>query len=303
MLRHSLVLRCRTSLAQELPVSLEERITVFHKQISRVKEINRFQFIGNMDETPLFFDVVPNKVIAKKGTKSIIVRTTGSEKRHLTATLSVLSNGDVLPAVVIFKGKRPLDIAEERVFVRVQEKAWMDEDLMLEWTDLVWEPATERQRALLVLDSFSAHLTPAVKRKFKEINTVPVVIPGGCTSQVQPLDVCLNKPFKSHIRHYWSEYVISESRSLLPYQKVRPPTKQLVASWVSAGLRELQEKPDMVSRSFAACGIAGSKPADMRPTELLEGQDCSDSEDEHDNPFTDDCENHPIVEDSFTLQD
>ena len=40
-------------------------------------------------------------------------------------------------------------------------------------------PATEGCRAMLVLDSFSAHITPAVKQKLKNINTVPVVIPGG----------------------------------------------------------------------------------------------------------------------------
>ena len=198
-------------MAQELPAALEERISAFHRQIRRLKEINRFTIIGNMDETPLFFDIVPNRVIATKGMKSVVVRTTSSEKRHLTATLAVTSDGDVLPALVVFKGKRELDFTEEGVYVRVQEKAWMDEKLMLEWIDLVWEPATERQRALLVLDSFSAHLTPAVKRKFKDINTVPVVIPGGCTSKLQPLDVSLNKPVKAHIRQHWSQYIIEQS--------------------------------------------------------------------------------------------
>ena len=83
MLRHSLVVRCRTLMAQELPATLEERIAAFHRQLKRVKEINCFRVIGNMHETPLYFDV-PSRVIAKKGTKSVIVRTTGSEKRHLT---------------------------------------------------------------------------------------------------------------------------------------------------------------------------------------------------------------------------
>ena len=53
----------------------------------------------------------------------------------------------------------------------------MDEAVMLEWIDLVW-PATEGCRTMLVLDSFSVHITPAVKQKLKDINTVPVVIPG-----------------------------------------------------------------------------------------------------------------------------
>ena len=54
---HNLALRCRTSMAQELPATLEERIAAFHKHIKRVKELYNVKVIGNMDETPLFFDV------------------------------------------------------------------------------------------------------------------------------------------------------------------------------------------------------------------------------------------------------
>ncbi len=182
MQRHSLVLRARTSMAQELAATLEERIQAFHRQIKRLAEINKFEVVGNMDETPLYFDVVPGRVLDKKGKKSVVVRTTGNEKRLLTVVLTVLVHGEVLPALAIFKGKKQPELREVGVFVRAQAKAWMDEAMMLEWIDLVWEPATEGQRAMLILDSFSAHITPAVKQRLKEINTVPVVIPGGCTS-------------------------------------------------------------------------------------------------------------------------
>ena len=47
------------------------------------------------------------------------------------------------------------------------------------------------------------------------------------------------------------------------------------------------EKPDMITRSFEACGIASSRATNVGPTELLDGQMCSDSEDEHKNPFID----------------
>ena len=90
----------------------------------------------------------------------------------------------------------------------------MDEAMMLEWIDLVWEPTMEGRRALLVLDSFLAHITPAIKKRFKEINTVPVVIPGGCTSKVQPLDVSLNKPFKSYVRCYWLDYILEQPANI-----------------------------------------------------------------------------------------
>ena len=70
MQRHSLVLRARTSMAQELPATLEVQIKAFHRQIKRLAEMNKFEVIRNMDETPLYYDVVTGRVIEEKGKKS-----------------------------------------------------------------------------------------------------------------------------------------------------------------------------------------------------------------------------------------
>ena len=64
--------------------------------------------MGNMDETPAYFDICPSTTVARKGEKSIIIRTTGAEKRHLTIVLSCAANGALLPPMIIFKGKRAL---------------------------------------------------------------------------------------------------------------------------------------------------------------------------------------------------
>ena len=63
--------------------------------------------VGNMDETPAFFDMVPSKCIAKKGDKECVVRSSGSEKKHLTVVLSATAEWKMLPAIIIFKGKTP----------------------------------------------------------------------------------------------------------------------------------------------------------------------------------------------------
>ena len=33
------------------------------------------------------------------------------------------------------------------------------------------------------------------------------MVPPGCTSKCQPLDVCINKPFKGVLRNCWEDYV------------------------------------------------------------------------------------------------
>ena len=53
--------------------------------------------------------------------------------------------------------------------------------------------------ALLSLDTFSAHFTEKVMDAFAECNTKLLTIPRGCTSVLQPLDISINRPFKSYI--------------------------------------------------------------------------------------------------------
>ena len=237
--------------------------------MKRLAEINKFEVVGNMDETPLYFDVFPGRVIDKKGKKSVVVCTTGNAKRHLTVVLTVLANGEVLPALAIFMGKKRPELHEVGVFILTQAKAWMDGMMMLEWIDLVWEPATKGQWAMSILDSLAAHITPTVKQRLKEINTVPVVIPGGCMSKVQPLEVSLNKPFKSYIRRYWSDYVLEQQVHLQQKQKLKPPTKEEVAGWISSAVDKMQEKPDMKVHSFESCGILSRLNSNVHPDTLL----------------------------------
>ena len=49
-----------------------------------------------MDETPMYFDLVPGQTVKKKGVKSVKIHTTGADKKHLTLVLAVSAAGDVL---------------------------------------------------------------------------------------------------------------------------------------------------------------------------------------------------------------
>ena len=49
-------------------------------------------FKGAMDKTPVSFDMEPEKSLMQKGQKSVIIRTSGSEKRHVTVVLTVAAD-------------------------------------------------------------------------------------------------------------------------------------------------------------------------------------------------------------------
>ena len=140
-LRHRFSLRNCTSVSQKLPQQLEGALTKFYEEAGRFMRIGKYplSLIGNMDETPAFFDMVPAKNICKTGSKECIVRTSGCKKKHMTVVLSAAANGKMLPPMLIFKGKTERTIEKLRVLkgfvVKTQKKSWMDEELMYVWLE------------------------------------------------------------------------------------------------------------------------------------------------------------------------
>ena len=99
----------------------------------------------------------------------------------------------------------------------------MTKELMVDWLSVVWNKrpgALLKKRAMLVLDAFKGHLTTKVKTKIASLKSDLVVIPGGMTSQLQVLDVVVNKPFKDHLRSQYSQWLIAGNHSFTPSGKI-----------------------------------------------------------------------------------
>ncbi len=260
MRRHNLVLRAKTSIAQQLPKDLESKISEFRRQVNHVRQSGNFPYelIGNMDETPVYMDMVPSKTVDVKGKKTVKIRTTKSEKCRVTAVLSCTAAGNMLPPMIIFKGTTHKSVAGVKgsndTLVKYQKKAWMDEKLMLTWISEIWVKLTKKKPSLLFLDTFSAHLTDQVKTAFKQSNTTVIVIPGGCTSILQPLDVSINKPIKGHLRNSWVEYMLEHSCDEL----VKRPSKQLIVDWIEEANTILNSNLSIVKKSFLVTGISNA---------------------------------------------
>lgn len=262
MRRSGLAMRTKTRIAQKMPKEYEAKILSFHNFVIKARKKNSFEIgqIGNMDEVPLTFDVPSNRTVDLKGAKTITVKTSGHEKTHYTVVLSCCADGTKLPPMLIFKRKTfPKDAIPRGVVVHVHEKGWMNDNGMKIWIEKVWSKRSGgllKKPALLVLDQFRAHISEPTKKCFKEVKTHLAVIPGGLTSQLQPLDVSINKPFKVFMREEWNKWMAAGNHDLTPTGRMKRPTITQVCEWVKRSWDSVKE--EIVVQSFKKCGISNA---------------------------------------------
>ena len=91
----------------------------------------------------------------------------------------------------------------------------------------------------LLMDSFSGHNTASVlKMMTDDINLKGYsIIPPGTTSQLQPLDVGINKPFKDRLRMKWNKWMESTHLTLKRNYKSVPVS--LLLQWVKQAWDEI----------------------------------------------------------------
>ena len=138
-------------------------------------------------------------------------RRTVPVKSGASPALTVAADGTKLSPNGIFKGVRtPRDLVVlHPLCVSFHKRGWMDEQGVREW---IRQSLLRGEHSLLVWDSFQAHLTNSVKGDLNHRNMDVAIIPGGLTPVLQPLDKCLNKPFKDNVRRKYLAWMISRLR-------------------------------------------------------------------------------------------
>ena len=116
----------------------------------------------------------------------------------------------------------------------------------------------------------------------KQAKTKQAVIPGGLTSTLQPLDVCLSKPFKDCVRTAWIDWMSAE---LTKGGNLKKPGLSTVAQWVLDSRQSIDA--DMVARSFKKTGISNALDGTednvlWTPDSNSRVNDDADSEDDRD---------------------
>jgi len=166
--------------------------------------------ILNIDQTPVWIEMPDKSTLTLKGTRSERFvhrpRETKTDRhvrcvcRRHKAVTSCVTAWVKTPTKGRHSGwKSGLDMCG------AGKKSWADETSIKFWLNKLGRIKNQRKR-MLVWDLFRGHLTESVKHQVRTLhNSDLCVIPGGCTSKLQPADVSWNRPFKSKLAQLYEE--------------------------------------------------------------------------------------------------
>ena len=135
------------------------------------------------------------------------------------------------------------------------------------------------QKSLLLLDSCKAHLTAEVKSMISNSRTNLAVIPGGLTGKLQPLDLTVNRSFKSRLRDKWEQWMLTNIHEYTRSGKIKKASYEEICRWIDEAWNGITV--DCVINGFKAMYISTVEETDENtsiiekelsnvPTELLQ---------------------------------
>lgn len=253
MLRHHLTPHARRAVAHTLPKDVAENAELFIEFVQR--QIHNqdlpLSMIVALDEISLFLDT---EVLSSDDRKENALQTVGTGEPWCDVVLAILADGTVLPTLVLYRGQvnRPADVPDS-VLLEARESGYSDDEVMERWSALVWEKhvACRRSKGVLVMDGHRAHLSEEVLALLSASSTLPAVVPAGCSSKIQPLDVCIKRTVKNFLHKKWKE----QAREMADAACDSDVLLQLVLVWLSEVLGVIRDSPELVQRSFLVASV------------------------------------------------
>lgn len=167
-----------------------------------------------MDQTPVWMSIgSTGKTVHFKGAKNVAAYLPKgiNPREKISVILACDSEGEKLPPAIIVKsGKRapPIEYINEVLVFNNPKTSMANSDIMSSWIEKI-----APDKSLLILDSFRGHLTDTIKDTCDGKDIVRAVIPGGMTKYLQPLDLTVNKSFKSKVKEYYRKEAFIQSKS------------------------------------------------------------------------------------------
>ena len=155
--------------------------------------------------------------------------------------------GDGVPRIkplVVFCGKGLWISQQEkskwdrRVVDDFQQNAWVDEQVFMNWLKRQWAMASvygisANNPRLIVMDVHRAQKTALVKSTLRNQHTSIAMIPPGCTSLMQPLDVVVNAPCKAKVEFYAEQHYEANISHWMNEKYTASDRRILMTKWIA----------------------------------------------------------------------
>ncbi|XP_075301491.1 pogo transposable element with ZNF domain isoform X1 [Opisthocomus hoazin] len=253
MLRHNLSTHTRRAVAHPLPKDVEDNASCFIEFVQRQIHTQDLplSMIAAIDEISLFLDV---EVLSSDDRKENALQTVGTGEPWCDVVLTILADGSVLPTLVFYRGRvqQPANVPES-IMLEAKENGYSDDEVMELWSSRVWQKHTECQnsKGMLVLDCHRTHLSEEVLSLLSASSTLPAVVPAGCSSKIQPLDVCIKRTVKNFLHKKWKEQAKEMADSTCDSDILL----QLVLCWLAEALEVIGDSPELVQQSFLVASV------------------------------------------------
>ena len=179
----------------------------------------------------------------------------------------------------------PKNIIPHGIYFHVHSTGWMDGEGMKLWLEKMWSKRPGgllKKPSLLVRDQFKVHVTESTKRLASKLKTHLAVFPDGSNSQLQLLDVSVNKPFKGFMHDERAKWIEAPTNHVTPAERVKRPSISNVGHWVKNSWQRIKSETSI--KSLKNCGI--SKSLDGSEDVISYEESDASSENNHEDDFS-----------------
>lgn len=250
MLRHNLGLQASlmSPIKHPLPRNIFESTRIFTRFVAKQTRDKGFQQkdIATLDELSVFVDLS----LLSEGSSAALQLFEGGNA-PIDVVLAGRADGSLLPPMVFLRGK-PSDLhkpPDDSVLLETRPEGFTDEHRLQLWLSKVWqkrELAPQERKGLLVMDTHRGHLANGFLTPLGKTSTIPAVIPIGCSSRLQPLEVCVAPVLREFLQTRWRHLVAGGGGVGLSLGSLALK----LTDWLGELVTCLRDRPNILARSF-----------------------------------------------------
>jgi len=288
--RNRISRRKKTHTIQKLRSDYKSNTEQYFARLNELQALHGENLVFlNFDELPVYYDLAGDYTYNITGQKEVKMLSHTGKNYRTTVSLCISSEGEALPPLVIFvyryTGKKTTELKNFRkkygylckeihpLMVRFNKTGFNNEQILNEYFDKIIVPyflkkkRTMQKHFVWIMDDASFHHSESLAKKCKENDIDLLILPGGTTPILQPLDVVINKPFKDVLKENYRKWLITEfeeikEENLTKTGNIRPPSidrlmsliknanelmkKELI--WTKTGITNLNIRPEIYEK-------------------------------------------------------